>query len=212
MASSILRVDEAIIGEISASTWNISNISRSKLMQDVSQVYEIPISSFRVWDAFQTSLGAAGNDDLGVATGTFGSNPPYITTGDVKNVTNTSRCARVVFTLPPEYDDGETVTLRLHAGMLTTNTASVSATIDAEAYEINKDSVTASAGSDLVTTSATTMNSGTLTGKDFTITPTGLVAGDALDIKITIAINDAQTNNAITGTIPFAEMILDIRG
>jgi hypothetical protein len=63
---------------------------------------------------------------------------------------------------------GETITLRLSAGMLTT-VASSSCTVDVEMYLTNRESLVS--GSDLCATSATTINSLTFANKDFTHHP-----------------------------------------
>lgn len=67
-------------------------------------------------------------------------------------------------------------------------------------------------GSDLVTTSATTINSLTAAAKEFAITPTGLVAGDELDVRVTIAITDGATATAVIGRIMKLYALLSVRG
>ena len=47
--------------------------SRSFLAQDNFANYGIPFSNLRIWDAFQTPIGTAAADDLGLSTGgTYG--------------------------------------------------------------------------------------------------------------------------------------------
>jgi maleate cis-trans isomerase len=48
--------------------------------------------------------------------------------------------------------------------------------------------------------------------KSFTITSSGLVAGDVLDIRLTIAVNDAATVTAVTPTIAAIDLLCDIKG
>jgi hypothetical protein len=142
-------------------------------------------------------------------TGTFGTAPPYIGTGDVKNTTIT-RYARVAFCLPPEYVAGQSVRLTLHAGMITTVSSGV-ATVDVEAYKMAQDGTTGM-GSDLCSTAATSIKSLTFGDKDFDITATSLAAGDWLDIRVTVNIVDSATATAVIGAILAAEMKLDIKG
>ena len=139
---------------------------------------------------------------------TFGSTAPRITAGDCKALGATTRYARFMVELPECYEAGETVTLSLSAGVVTT-VASVSCTVDVECYKIDK---IGGIGSDLCTTSATTINSLVFAAKSFTITSSGLVAGDVLDIRLTIAVNDAATATAVTPTIAAVDLLCDIKG
>lgn len=183
-------------------------IARDKLALDSLMVHTIPMSRFRVWDAATTNLPATSSaDDLGLYSGTFGSAAPVIGTGDVKN-TSVTRYARVDVVLPAEYEDGETVTIRVHGGMQTT-VASASATVDIECYKSDKEQ---GAGSDLCTTAAQSINSTTFADKDFTITPTGLVAGDTLDIRLTIAVVDSATGTAVDPMVGAVQLLCDKRG
>lgn len=183
-------------------------IARTKLAQDGTQAYMIPWTAFRVHDALQTNLpGTAATDDLGLIGGTFGSASPVIQTSDAKATSVTQR-ARFQVALPPEYVDGETVTLRVHAGMNTT-VSDGTATVDVECYESDKEG---GVGSDICSTSATTINSLTAADVDFTITPSGLVSGDVLDVRVTIAITDSATGTAVIGEIGYVALLLDVKG
>jgi hypothetical protein len=184
--------------------------SRSFLAQDNFANYGIPFSNLRIWDAFQTPIGTAAADDLGLSTGgTYGTNAPYISAGDLKNAGATTRRARFMFTLPPEYVAAESVRISAIAGMIT-SVASTSCTIDFEAFEVlNDGNVT---GADLVTTAAVTMNSLTFSEKAFDLTATGLLAGDTLDIRVSIACTDSATATAVIPAISALRLQLDIKG
>lgn len=184
-------------------------IVRSKLAQDPLASYQVPWTSFRVWNAYHTNLpGTPLADDLGLVGGTFGTDSPSLQTEDLKAAGATTSYARFAVQLPPEYDDGQTVVLRLHAGMLTT-VADTSATVDVEAYKSDSE---AGIGADLCATSATTINSLTPADKDFTITPTSLAAGDWLDVRVAVAVNDGATATAVKAIIGSVELLCDIRG
>ena len=111
--------------------------------------------------------------------------------------------------LPHNYVAGETVTIRLRAGMKTT-VADTSATVDVQAFKSNNEG--AVDGSDLCATAATTCNSLTPADKDFTITPTTLSPGDWLDVRIAIATNDGATAGAVIGFIGRAQLLCDTKG
>jgi len=183
-------------------------IARSGLAQDDNAEYVVPWASLRVFDALATNLPAtSGTDDLGLYGGTFGSASPKVSTGDVK-ASSVTRYARFQFALPPEYVAGQSVTVRLHAGM-TTTAADTSATVDVECYKSDDE---AGIGSDLCTTTAADINDTTDADFDFVITPTGLTAGDVLDIRLTVAVVDSATGTAVIADIGKISVLLDIKG
>lgn len=185
-----------------------TTILRSALEQNDATAYSVPLEALRVWDAKATlPVATAANDDLALVTGTPGTNAPRIQSGDGKATTITRKIG-FQFVLPAEYVSGESITLRLLAGMVTT-VSDGTATVDANVYKVGTDG---SVGSDLVTTNAQSINDLTAANKDFTITPTGLVAGDILDVVVTIAITDAATGTAVIGQINKIQMLLDIKG
>ena len=184
-------------------------IARSKLAEDSDSVYGVPFTSMRIHDAFQTSLpGTSSGNDLALIGGTFGTNSPTLQTADLKTAGATTNYARFLFTLPPEYVSAGSVTVRVHGGMKTT-IAGVSATVDVECYKSDQSE---GIGSDLCVTAAQSCNSLTLDDQDFVITSSGLVAGDTLDIRLALTVNDAATGTAVIGMIGAVSMLLDIKG
>lgn len=183
--------------------------ARTSLLTDQSAVHLVPWEAWRVWDAFATNLpGTAASDDLALVGGTFGTNAPSIQAGDLKAAGATTRRARAVWQIPYSFVTGGTLTIRAHAGMKTT-VADASCTIDFEAYRSNlEDGV----GADLVTTSATTINSTTEADKDFTVDTTTLLPGDYLDIRMTIVCTDAATATAVIPFVGSVEVLMDVQG
>lgn len=174
------------------------------------QSFPIPLTDLRIWDAMQTVLpGTPSSDDLALIGGTFGTATPSVRTEDLKAAGATNKRARFLVQLPWEYVAGETVTIRAKAGMITT-VAGTSATIDFEAYKLQADPDDA-IGSDLVSTSATTINSLTFADVDFTITPTSLSPGDILDVRLTIAVNDGATATAVIAALTSLKLLCDVR-
>jgi hypothetical protein len=215
-----IRVDgsvEAANGISTVATGAISNaqvnssagIARTKLALDDLKPFVVNLMDFRVWDALQTNLpGTSANDDLSIATGTFGTNAPSLQTSDLKAAGATTRYARAMVALPAEYAAGETVAIVLHTGMITT-VSDTTATVDVEAYSSDKDNTVSA---ELVTTSAQDINSLTFASDSFVITPTALVPGSFLDIRLTLAVNDAATGTAVIACIASVELHCDIRG
>jgi hypothetical protein len=185
----------------------IGSVARVGLTQEDLAPYPIPVGQLRVWDAPSTPAVAAtgANDDLAVVYNTFLTAGPTVETGDLKNAGATTRKVGFEFVLPPEYVAGETITLRINAGMKTT-VASVSASVDAQVAR------RAAPTTDICATNAASINSLTAANKDFTITPTDCVPGDILDVVISVAVNDSGTQTAVIGQINNIEMLLDIKG
>ena len=206
-----------IDGQLTLNTASIGNdhlltaaaIARSKLAVDSLQQFGIDLNSLRTHDNLSALLpGTPATDDLGLVDGTFGTDAASIQTEDLDSAGLTTNRARFLFAIPAEYAAGQTLNLRLHAGMLT-NIADATATVDVEVYKSDEEGAV---GSDLCTTAATTINSLVLSDKDFTITPTGFSAGDLLDVRISTAVNDAATGAAVKAIIGAIKMLVDIQG
>jgi len=205
---------EITIGESSVTNSNIAtnaDIARSKLAQDALKPYTIPLTSCRVWDAMATSLGvAAGSpsaDDMGLITGTPGTDVPTLQGVDFGGTSTDEKCA-FEFVLPAEYDAANTITLRIRAAMLTT-VSDGTATIDAQCYASNRDGV---ASADLVSTDAQNMKTLTPANYDFTVTPTGRAAGDRLVFVLAFGGSDTGDAGVMISEISEIELLLDVRG
>ena len=181
-------------------------IARTKLAQEALVPYRIPLTQFRVFDAFQTVLpGTAANDDMAVVGGTHATAPPMIEGKVATGSATETQNARVTFQLPAEYDDGQTITLRVRC-RTSGGQGEGTKTIDAVVVSNDEDGTVSG---DLVTTSVITIDD-TFTDRDFTITPTGLASGEELDILLTSVIEDAGVDGKLQ--IAFVEVLLDIRG
>lgn len=182
-------------------------IARSKLASETKSIH-LPWEQWRVFDAYSTLLpSTSANDDLGLYAGTHGTSTPTIRSYDLKTL-STSLHARQTWVLPPEYAAGQALTFRINAGMVTT-VAGTSCVVDALVY---KSDGAGGVGSDLCATAAQSINSLTAADKDFVITPTGLTAGDVLDIKITVTVVDGATGTAVTAYIYALKMIATVQG
>ena len=193
---------------VPAQTGTITGLDRADINQTTIAAFNIPLTSFRIHDAFNTNLpGTSSGNDLGLVGGTFGTASPVLQTADLKAAGATSNYARALFQLPAEYDAGETIIIRVHTQMVTT-VSDTTSTIDVECYKVDQ---AGGIGSDLCATAATTNNSLTDADIDFTITATGLAAGDVFDLRITSAVNDAATGTAVIAEIGNVDLRCDIR-
>lgn len=206
--------DLRVNGTLRLSESGSTGVERADMVQETLTPFDLPPETWRIHDNMDALLadpavGGTGNDDLGIVSGTYGSGVPYISTGDNNGDGALTKYARRMVQLPYQYVAGETVVIRLRAGMKTT-VADVSATVDVQAFK--SDNEGAVSGSDLCATAATTCNSLTPANKDFTITATSLNPGDWLDVRIAIATNDAATVGAVIGFIGRIELLCDTKG
>jgi len=170
--------------------------------QDLAE-YQIPFDRLKTWDAYATDLpGAAANDDLAVILGTLGADAPQVKSADAGGTTVTAY-ARFEFAVPPEYIDGQTLTLRCEASMQVVSDDT--ATLDAVAYR------QAAPATDICATAAQSINSATPANIDFTLTPTNVVSGDILSIRLCVAITDAGDAAAnINAVIEQIKILADV--
>lgn len=155
----------------------------------------IPLSDIRTVGT-NAPLGASAGTPtsaLGITPGTHGTASPVIVAAAASGASVTN-VGRLQFALPETYEAGGTITLTAHA-RTSVAAAAVGSTLDVQAFLVDGE---AGIGSDLCTTDAADINSTDWDDFDFTITPTGLVAGDVLDIELTVVCNDTgETNGSI---------------
>jgi hypothetical protein len=149
----------------------------------------------------------AAEDHLKCVGGTHNTNAPSLQTGDVgNNQAATSYYARAELRLPMEYVAGNTVKIRLHAGMLTT-VASDTGEVDLTVYKSDEDETSTG---DLCATTVKDMNSIVFTDLDFTVTATTLSPGDVLDVLINVSVNDTSAN-VVEACIGSVQLLCDVR-
>lgn len=186
-----------------------AEISTDQLAQRGMQSTPVPLTNCRVWDAMHSMVvGTPASDDLGLVTGMPGTDVPMLSAGDLKAAGATTRKVAFQLEVPSNYEDGETFEVRLRAAIETT-VADTSCTVDLEVFKGNG---AGAAGSDLCTTSASSINSLTPANVDFTVDGSGLDPGDLLTCIVSIACNDAATVTAVTPVIYSITRRCDLRG
>ncbi len=108
-----------------------------------------------------------------------------------------------------EYVAGQTVTLRFAAGMKTT-VASSSCTLDIEVWKVGRNMLVT--GSDLYSGAAVSINSTTFANKDMQLDVAGLVPGDRLDMRVTLACTDVATGTVVQPAVAAFDVLCDIKG
>lgn len=189
-------------------------IARTKLEQDDFVEYVVPFTALRVWDNFASLLPAsASSDDLGLTftagTGIF-TDAPTVQGSDFGG-TSATQYAALLFGLPPEYVDGQSVRLRIRAAMLTT-VADDKCDLDIEAYEHDDDGSLDGSPTDLYTGAVQDMNSLTLANFDFDLTATSLTSGSQLFVRIKVDGNDSGDAGVMIPEITKISFLLDIKG
>ena len=171
-------------------------VYRTTLAQESSSLFEVPLTILRVWDAFQTPIGTAGSDDLGITAGAFGTGTPYVTAGSLGSVGATTRYARFVYQVPMNYVAGQDAQFNLLAGITggAPAAASVSCTLLQVTYKVGTGGLIT--GSNLIASAATDMNFTTFVSVPMALTVTTLNPGDWLDSRIAIACNDGTASAA----------------
>lgn len=186
-----------------------AEIATSQLAQRSMQSAPVPLTACRVWDAMHSGVvGTPATDDLGLITGTPGTDFPYLSAGDLKAAGATTRKVAFQVEVPSNYDANETFEIRLRAAMETT-VADTSCTIDLECFVGDG---TGAASADLCTTAAQSMNSLTPANYDFTILGSSINAGNLLTCIVSIACTDGATGTAVTPVIYSITRRCDLRG
>lgn len=183
-------------------------LERSYLVADEDAIYPLALESFKPTDT-PALLGTTANTPTGAfgcTVGTHGSAGPIIKGTAASNNSQTNKMRRQ-FTLPPEYVAGEDLTLRVRCAE-TVGAATVSTTIDAEVFALDKDG---GVGSDLCATAAIDVTD-TVGNKDFTVTGATLEPGDVLDIELTGVTNDTGGAVGTVLAVYDVALLFDVKG
>lgn len=175
-------------------TWTAMGASVMPLQ---TTTYRIPLTSLQAPGTGADLGSSAGTPAgaLGMTVGTYATATPLLTT-EVANGNKKTDKGRFQFRLPLEYVAGSDVVVRVRALRSGTLAATPPGQIDVECVKAT-DSV---AGSDICATTIQNIlaTAGGLTASnfDFTITGTGLVAGDLLDLQVTAIADDTGGTNS----------------
>jgi len=145
-----------------------------------------------------------GYGDLALAFGGWGDGSLLLRGREVTGDTLPNEQAWVA-ALPSGYEAGGTVKLAVHARYAGGGTAGT-VTIDAEVYELTD---AGAAGGDLCATAAQSV-SGSWADVEFTVTPTGLTAGDRLMILLRASVQETGGSDPVYIEIGTAELQADV--
>ncbi len=183
----------------------VPKIHRSMLVQDDAAIYTISLPTFRRHNDFSALLPTNPTATDHGCKGAYGAASPYLK-GHTPNNQAKTQYSRVGFALPPEYVDGGAIILRASARRFDTpvNTYTLR-------FAVRKTDRESGIGANICPTAAVSPAEA-WGDHDFTITPTGLVSGDLLDIRCETVLDDTggvQTSEIWIGDV---QMRLDIKG
>ncbi|MBS0206635.1 MAG: hypothetical protein JSS49_27475 [Planctomycetes bacterium] len=183
-------------------------MARSGLVEETGKPYVLGLDSWKVTGTGAALGATAGTPSgaFGLTVGTFGTNSPKIAGEAASGASKTNKMRRQ-FALPVEYVGGGNITVRVKA-QETVGAATVSTTIDMSVYKVDK---AAGIGADLCATNAQDVTTAAANA-DFSVTPTGLVAGDVLDIEVNVVTNDTGGTVGTIVNIFDTEILLDVQG
>jgi hypothetical protein len=180
-------------------------IARSKLAEDALAVHGLPLMACRRTDGtVLTTSGGAGY--VSIYGAAWGAGDMYLRTVTAQGTTETAYLA-TEFPLPPSYVAGGDVQVVVRCRSSGSGTPGT-LTVDVQAYKMVGDGT---AGSDLCTTAAQTY-SATAADYAFTITPTGLAAGDHIRILIQVVVQETGGSAWLQAMITRLSVKLDIKG
>lgn len=204
LASVTLQVGDAL--HIDATGRRVTD-SSGQIKQTATSTAVVPITiPANRWcktDGLTVNPASAATTNHGLILGTDGTNFPHLETIDGKAATTAVVSRIASFPLPANYVAGAAITIRIRSGMKTT-VSDTTATVGLNVY--SNSNAAQSGSADLNTTSAQSCNSLTAANLDFVITPTSLVAGQDLHIKLTQTVTDSATATAVIGTVIHAEL------
>jgi hypothetical protein len=190
-----------VVNENGTHAWRTVVDGSEEADETTTLTEDVPLDNeWRVWDAIITNLaGADGTDDLGLVTGTYlTSNPTFNVT--VATPTTAPFYARRSYVLPADYVAGSNLTVRINA---TETVAATTADLDLNAVDQDSPST------DICATAAQSIIGAAAADFDFVITGTNLVAGDTLDLRVSITLNDAAaTPNYSINSIKIIRTVL----
>lgn len=183
------------------------SFARTKLATDSAADYVLDVQSDVRNDDGTILTASAAAGKFGITNGGHGVAGLKLSGEAAQNNTKTDYASAMVV-LPPEYVAGSAITVKFTAKYSGSGTAGGTKTVDCEAYKLAK---AGTVGSDICATAAQNFTSSSVE-YSFTVTPTGLVAGDKLQLFFTMALQETVNSSTVTGEISDIRVSMDIKG
>lgn len=205
MSANSVDSDQYVDGSIDAAHFTNASITRARLIQDDLKAYPIALSTFMGVDGAPMAV----SEDSSDLYRSVGSNIHSLF-GRTPTTTTEAAAAVTQFALPAEYVSGETITVRIKSQFINASGADSSrdSFTDLSVYKQAGGAI----GSDICATAAQSPTADdTYETFDFTVTPTGLVAGDILNLLITLSCK-ADDGNPTQMQIGEVIVLCDVKG
>jgi hypothetical protein len=177
-------------------------VSAGNIYQSV-QTIGVNFHDMRVHDNPAALLPAAGaNDDLGLVIGTQGTNAPSLQTADEGEAgAEQHHYATWNWVVPPSFQPGSTVTVKVRGGMLVVADQTATTAVDLQAWVTDYANGDLSVSTDLVATDPIiAINSTTFAEHSFVVdddlTGHALVPGSVVQFKLRCTVDDNSTATA----------------
>lgn len=181
-------------------------VTRADLIEEALVRYQQPLMACRNADG--TVMDATGGAGLfAITPGGWGTGTLILAGEDAQNNTKTDTLMFEAV-LPAEYVAGGDLKLNVNAQYDVSAGTTITATVDVQVYKLGDDGTV---GSDLCATAAIALTT-SFGDKAFTITATGLVAGDRLMALVQTAVTEAGNTGTATAQIGSIELQADIQG
>lgn len=173
------------VGTLAAANFDPITVAlASSLFTTTLRPYAVPLNELRIWNDFDSFLPeTAATDDLGFTEGTYATSAPSLTSIDFK-AASTEAFGRVQVPVPADYVAGQPITVVLN--VTADSDASVGQAVDVVVVR------TAAPSTDICATGDLNVDGYTADDVTFTITPTNVVPGDILDIRIEVDAEDSD--------------------
>lgn len=142
-------------------------------------------------------------------TATFGSPAAISLIGESTQNNTKTDAYEFEFTLPPEYVAGGAITVNVTANVSGSGTLGTTKTLTCDAFKVA--AADGTVGSNLGP-AAQVLATGAATTKSFTVTPTGLVAGDKLLIQVQASINETGNVSPIQVNVFDQNIAITVQG
>lgn len=182
----------SINGGSNVTGFEFQNVTITEVFSGISPVYRLNLMDGRNTNG--TALDATGSATNFAISSTPGTSLRLLG-ASATGLTRTNTAIYSV-TLPSSYIPGRDITLTVNAARTGTGTVGTN-TVDFQAYRVATDGTQ---GADIVTTAAQTI-SATATDYTFTVTGTGLVAGDRLLVQLVTVMQETGAVNPLTAQV-----------
>ncbi len=198
-----LGTEQTVTG---AKTFPAGSIARSVLATDAAALHSISLSSLKNING--TPLDASSSTgEFGLTFPVFGSNSGVTLDSEASNGDTKTDSACFEFSLPDNYVAGSNITVHVEYSVAGSGVLGSTKTFTVDAFKVGADGAQ---GTNLGPT-ADTLTIAAMTNHTYSITPTGLAAGDKLIIQMQSAVQETDSSDLVL-SIGSVRVAVDVKG